>query len=64
MPLVNKIVEVSRDALGWCLIYTHDVGRNRMGDPVCDKKDVEYYKTRAAALRAAKAMNETVGGRS
>jgi hypothetical protein len=59
---MGKIVEVSKDALGWLLVYTRDVGKCREGEPVCDKNDVRYFETHAAAERACKALNATGGG--
>jgi hypothetical protein len=62
---MGKTVEVSKDALGWCLIYTRDVGKCREGDPVCaDEKqsEIRYFKSHAAAERACKALNATGGG--
>lgn len=53
---MQKIVEVSRDALGWVLLYARDHDGNREGEPV-DAPD--YYKSRAAAQRAAKLINDS-----
>jgi hypothetical protein len=55
MAQTTKIVEVSRDALGWLLLYARDWNGNREGEPVGEP---DYYKSRAAAVRAAKTIND------
>jgi hypothetical protein len=50
-----KIVEVSQDALGYLLVYARDWEGNREGEPLGEP---DYYKTRSAAQRAAKMVND------
>lgn len=53
-------VEVARDALGWLLVYVADQPTGqREGEPIedPDTEDVRYFRTRAAAKKAAAAMN-------
>lgn len=62
MPQAKKDVEVSRDALGFVLLWTKDQpGGQREGEPVEEPMsgDVLYFKSKAAAQRAAKQLNET-----
>lgn len=51
---MDKIVEVSQDALGWLLVYAKDHEGNREGEPLGEP---DYYKTRGAALAAARKIN-------
>lgn len=51
---IPKIVEPSRDALGWLLVYSRDVDGHREGDPVGDP---DYFQSRYAAKKKADAMN-------
>ena len=51
----QKLVEVSQDALGFLLTYAKDHGDFREGDPV-GKPD--YYRSRAAAVKAMRAIND------
>ena len=53
-----KIVEVTRDALGWLLVYARDYEGNREGEPVGEP---DYYKSQSAAKRAAKTISELGG---
>ena len=53
---MSKIVKVSRDTLGWLLVYACDWNGNRTGEPLGAP---DYYKSRADARFAAKQINET-----
>jgi len=52
---MSKIVKVSRDTLGWLLVYARDWNGNRTGEPLGAP---DYYKSRADARFAAKQINE------
>ena len=54
--ITPKLVEVTSDALGWLLIFARDYEGNRKGEPLGDP---DYYKSRGAAQRAAKLINDT-----
>lgn len=51
---VKPIVEVSRDVLGWLLVYARDHEGNREGEPLGAP---DYYRSRAAAKREADKIN-------
>lgn len=56
--LKTKLVEVSHDTLGFFLAYARKHYHHREGEPVCDDVgDVIYYRSRAAAKKAADAFN-------
>lgn len=51
-------VEVAQDALGYCLVFKRDVGKNREGDPVTlTSGDIRYFKSKRAATLAAQNIN-------
>lgn len=51
---VKPIVEVSKDVLGWLLVYARDHDGNREGEPLGEP---DYYPSRAAAKREADKIN-------
>ena len=51
---VKPIVEVSKDVLGWLLVYARDHDGHREGEPLGDP---DYYPSRAAAKREAEKIN-------
>lgn len=53
--MASRKVEVSRDALGWLLVYRVSCGAHREGEPVGAP---DYYRTKAAAMRAASTFNK------
>ncbi len=60
MTKPEKIVEVTRDALGWLLVWAKDTeGGQREGDPVelPMSGDVAYFKSKSAAQKAAAHFN-------
>lgn len=56
---MDRVVETSKDALGWLLVYARDFGGYREGEPVGAP---DYFKSKAAADRAAAKINRREAG--